>query len=140
MKNLINRVQLIGHLGKDVETFEINGGKKVAKATLATSESFYNKNGDRVENTDWHNLVAWGKTAELMANLGTKGSKIAISGKITNRSYEDKAGVKEICHRSHCRRIPVDELQSKSSLFEYSESISPFRINHKLASFQARHL
>lgn len=94
MKNLINRVQLIGHLGKDVETFEFSGGKKVAKATLATTESYYNKNGDRVENTDWHNLVAWGKTAELMANLGSKGLKIAISGKITNRSYEDKNGVK----------------------------------------------
>jgi single-strand DNA-binding protein len=110
MKNLINRVQLIGHLGKDVETFEINGGKKVAKATLATSESFYNKNGDRVENTDWHNLVAWGKTAELMANLGTKGSKIAISGKITTRSYEDKAGVKK-----YVTEVIVDEFMLMNS-------------------------
>ncbi len=104
MKNLINRVQLIGHLGKDVETFELSGGKKVAKATLATSESFYNKNGDRVDNTDWHNLVAWGKTAELMANLGTKGAKIAVSGKITNRSYEDKSGVKK-----YVTEVVVDE-------------------------------
>jgi len=104
MKNLINRVQLIGHLGKDVETFEFSEGKKVAKATLATSESFYNKNGDRVENTDWHNLVAWGKTAELMANLGTKGAKIAVSGKITNRSYEDKTGVKK-----YVTEVVVDE-------------------------------
>jgi single-strand DNA-binding protein len=110
MKNLINRVQLIGHLGKDVETFEINGGKKVAKATLATSESFYNKNGDRVENTDWHHLVAWGKTAELMANLGTKGSKIAISGKITNRSYEDKEGVKK-----YITEVVVDEFMLMNS-------------------------
>ncbi len=104
MKNLINRVQLIGHLGKDVETFEFSEGKKVAKVTLATSESFYNKNGDRVENTDWHNLVAWGKTAELMANLGTKGAKIAVSGKITNRSYEDKTGVKK-----YVTEVVVDE-------------------------------
>jgi single-strand DNA-binding protein len=104
MKNLINHVQLIGHLGKDVETFEVGAGKKVAKGTLATSESYYNKNGDRVENTDWHNLVAWGKTAELMANLGTKGAKIAISGKISNRSYEDKSGVKK-----YITEIVVDE-------------------------------
>jgi single-strand DNA-binding protein len=104
MKNLINRVQLIGHLGKDVEIFEINGGKKVAKVSLATTESFYNKNGDRVENTDWHNLVAWGKTADLLANLGNKGSKIAVSGRITNRNYEDKSGVKK-----YITEIVVDE-------------------------------
>ena len=104
MKNLINRVQLIGHLGKDVETIEFGEGKKIAKATLATSESYYNKNGDRVENTDWHNLVAWGKTAELMASLGTKGAKIAISGKITNRTYEDKTGVKK-----YVTEVVVDE-------------------------------
>ncbi|MCB0667388.1 MAG: single-stranded DNA-binding protein [Saprospiraceae bacterium] len=104
MKNLINHVQLIGHLGKDVETLEFSEGKKVAKAALATSSSYYNKNGERVENTDWHNLVAWGKTAELMANLGTKGSKIAISGKISNRTYEDKGGVKR-----YVSEVVVDE-------------------------------
>ncbi|MCB0686636.1 MAG: single-stranded DNA-binding protein [Saprospiraceae bacterium] len=104
MKNLINRVQLIGHLGKDVETHEFSAGKKIAKATMATTESYYNKDGDRVENTDWHNLVAWGKTAELMANLGTKGAKIAISGKISNRSYEDKSGIKK-----YVTEVIVDE-------------------------------
>jgi single-strand DNA-binding protein len=104
MKNLVNRVHLIGHLGRDVETIETNGGKKVAKATLATSETFTNKNGDRVENTDWHNLVAWGKTAELMSSLGTKGAKMAVSGKISSRSYEDKNGVTK-----YVTEIVVDE-------------------------------
>ena len=104
MKNLVNRVQLIGHLGRDVESIETSGGKKVAKATLATSETFTNKNGDRVENTDWHNLVAWGKTAELLSSLGTKGAKMAVSGKISNRSYEDKNGVTK-----YVSEIIVDE-------------------------------
>ena len=104
MKNLVNRVQLIGHLGKDVETSETSNGKKYARTSLATSQSFYNKDGERVENTDWHNLIAWGKTAELMSNLATKGVKMAVSGKISNRSYQDKEGVTK-----YVTEIIVDE-------------------------------
>ncbi len=104
MKNLVNRVQLIGHLGKDAEAIDIGNGKRLAKATLATSSSFINKEGNKVENTDWHNLVAWGKTAELMTALGTKGVKMAVSGKISTRNYEDKQGVKK-----YFTEIVVDE-------------------------------
>ena len=104
MKNLVNRVQLIGHLGQDVETIETSTGVKLAKATLATSSSYYNKQGERVDNTDWHKLTAWGKTAELLTSLGTKGNKMAISGKISNNSYEDKDGVKR-----YSTEIVVDE-------------------------------
>jgi len=104
MKNLVNRVQLIGHLGQDVETIETSTGIKLAKATLATSSSYYNKKGERVDNTAWHRLTAWGKTAELMSSLGTKGNKLAISGKISNNSYDDKNGVKH-----YTTEIVVDE-------------------------------
>lgn len=104
MKNLVNRVQLIGHLGKDAEAIDIGNGKRLAKVTMATNSSYFGKDGKKIENTDWHNLVAWGKTAELMAALGTKGAKMAISGKISTRDYEDKQGIKK-----YITEIIVDE-------------------------------
>ena len=104
MRNLVNRVQLIGHLGKDVEAIDLGAGKRLAKATIATNSAYVNKQGDRVENTEWHNLTAWGKTAELMTALGTKGAKMAIVGKLSTRSYEDKQGVKK-----YATEIVVDE-------------------------------
>ncbi len=93
MKNLINRVQLIGNLGREVETVETSSGSRLAKVSLATSEVYFNKAGERVQSTEWHNLVAWGKVAEHMQNTVTKGSRVAISGKLTSRSYEDKNGI-----------------------------------------------
>jgi single-strand DNA-binding protein len=104
MKNLVNRVQLIGHLGRDTEAIDLGNGKRLAKVTLATNNSFMGKDGNKVENTDWHNLVAWGKTAELLTALGTKGAKMAVMGKISTRNYEDKEGVKK-----YVTEIVVDE-------------------------------
>ena len=104
MKNLVNRVQLIGYLGKDTEAIDVGNGRRLAKATMATNSSYFSKDGNKVENTDWHNLVAWGKTAELMTALGTKGAKMAVSGKISTRNYEDKEGVKK-----YITEIVVDE-------------------------------
>ncbi|MBX2815941.1 MAG: single-stranded DNA-binding protein [Saprospiraceae bacterium] len=95
MKNLMNRVQLIGNLGKDVETKELSSGNKLAKVSIATNET-YSKNGVQESKTYWHNLVAWGKTAELMADLCKKGSQVAIQGKLTNRDYQDENGNKRI--------------------------------------------
>ena len=104
MKNLVNRVQLIGHLGKDAEAIDLGNGKRLAKVTLATNNSFTGKDGNKVENTDWHNLIAWGKTAELLTALGTKGAKMAVMGKISTRNYEDREGV-----RKYVTEIIVDE-------------------------------
>ncbi len=109
MKNLVNKVQLIGHLGKDVEMVEVGQGRKIAKVSLATNGSYTGRDGQRVEHTDWHNLVAWGKTAELMANLGTKGARVAISGKIGTRSYDDKTGAKK-----YVTEITVDDFMMLS--------------------------
>ena len=94
MNNIKNSVQLIGHLGKDIETIELKGGNTIAKATIATNEYYFNKDGEKVENTQWHQLVAFGKTAEYMARLLQKGTEVAISGKLCHRSYEDKDGNK----------------------------------------------
>ena len=94
MKNLRNKVQLIGNLGKDPEVKQLESGKTLAKFSLATSENYKNADGEKVTDTQWHNLVAWGKTAQITEKYLKKGNKIAIEGKLINRSYEDKEGIK----------------------------------------------
>ncbi len=94
MTALRNKVQLIGNLGMNPEVKEFDGGKKVAKFTMATNETYKNQKGEKVQETQWHNIVAWGKTAELMETLLAKGKEVMIEGKITSRSYEEKEGNK----------------------------------------------
>lgn len=89
-----NHVQLIGHVGKDPEIKTFESGKKLASFSLATNESYYNDKGDKVEQTEWHNLVAWGKTADIIEKLVVKGKEMLIQGKLTTRSYDDKDGNK----------------------------------------------
>ena len=88
-----NRVQLIGHVGQEPEVKTVNN-KKVAHITLATNDSYKNDKGEKVEQTEWHRLSAWGKTAEIIEKYITKGKEIAVEGKLTHRSYDDKDGVK----------------------------------------------
>lgn len=92
MSYLRNKVQLIGRLGKDPEVRDLDGGKKVVSFSLATSEYYNDKDGKKVENTQWHNVVAWGKTAELAEQLLKKGMEVLVDGRLNNRSYEDKEG------------------------------------------------
>ncbi|MFV8374328.1 single-stranded DNA-binding protein [Flavobacterium sp. LB1P62] len=94
MNALRNKVQLIGHVGNDPEIKTFDGGKKLVNFTLATNESYKNDKGEKVEETQWHKLVAWGKTAEIIEKYVTKGKEIAIEGKLTHRSYDDKNGEK----------------------------------------------
>ena len=89
-----NKVQLIGHVGQEPEIKTFDGGKKVANLTIATNEVYYRENGDKVENTEWHKVTAWGKTADIIEKYVTKGKEIAIEGKLTHRSYDDKDGNK----------------------------------------------
>ena len=93
MNNLRNRVQLIGHLGQDPEIKTLESGKKVANFTIATNDSFKNNEGQKVEETTWHNIVAWNGLAERAARYLKKGKEVAIDGRIVYRSYEDKKGV-----------------------------------------------
>jgi single-strand DNA-binding protein len=90
-----NKVQLIGHVGQEPEIKTIESGKKVAKFTLATNENYTNNKGEKVEQTEWHRLTAWGKTADIIEKYVTKGKEIAIEGKLTHRSYDDKNGEKK---------------------------------------------
>ncbi|BDB52124.1 single-stranded DNA-binding protein [Flavobacterium ammonificans] len=89
-----NRVQLIGRVGQDPEVKNLEGGKKVATITIATNDVYYKDNGDKVEQTEWHRVTAWGKTAEIIEKYVTKGKEIGIEGKLTHRTYEDKNGEK----------------------------------------------
>ncbi len=94
MNALRNKVQLIGNLGMNPEVKELEGGRKVAKFTLATNEYYNNKKGEKVQETQWHNIVAWGKTAELMEQLLGKGKEVMLEGKLTSRTWDDKDGNK----------------------------------------------
>jgi single-strand DNA-binding protein len=89
-----NRVQLIGHVGQEPEVKNLEGGKKLANISIATNEVYYKDNGDKVEKTEWHRVTAWGKTAEIIEKYVTKGKELAIDGKLTTRSYDDKDGNK----------------------------------------------
>ena len=94
MSTLKNRVQLIGNVGNDPEVKMFEGGKKVANLTIATNESYRNEKGEKVEQTEWHRIVAWGKTAEIIEKYVSKGKEIVVDGKLTHRSYDDKNGEK----------------------------------------------
>ncbi|MCG3166147.1 MAG: Single-stranded DNA-binding protein [Bacteroidia bacterium] len=105
MNTLKNSVRLIGNLGAAPEVKEFEQGKKVARIALATNETFTNAKGEKVTETCWHNLVAWGKTAELAQKYLTKGSEVAIEGKLTSRNYTTKEGEKK-----YITEIVVNEL------------------------------
>ncbi len=90
MTTLRNRVQLVGNLGMNPEIVNFESGKKIAKFTVATNETFNNGNGKAKTETQWHNVVAWGKLAEIAESHLQKGKEVAIEGRLTYRQYEDK--------------------------------------------------
>lgn len=105
MNNLRNKVQLIGRLGQAPEVKHLESGKTVANMSLATNERYKDAKGKLVENTEWHNLVAWGRTAEIIEKYVNKGSEIAIEGKLTSRSWEDKEG-----NKRYTTEVVINEL------------------------------
>ena len=95
MNTLRNKVQLIGNLGNNPEIITLDSGKKLAKFSIATNENYKNAKGEKVADTQWHNVVAWNKTAEIIERYLEKGNEVAIEGKLTSRSYETKEGEKK---------------------------------------------
>ena len=89
MNALRNKVQLIGRLGKDAETITFDDGKVKARFPVATNESFRNGEGERVERTQWHDVVAWGGLAEVAGQYLKKGAEVAVEGRLIYRTYED---------------------------------------------------
>ncbi len=95
MTTLRNNVQLIGRLGNDPEVRTFDSGKKMASFSIATTDSYKNQKGEKVEDTQWHNLVIWGKLADIAGQYLKKGSEVAVSGKLVHRNYETTAGEKK---------------------------------------------
>lgn len=94
MNTLKNSVRLVGNLGMDPEVKSFDNNRKLAKIAIATNETYKNDKGEKVTDTQWHNLVLWGAQAQLAEDILRKGDEIAIEGKLASRSYVDKDGNK----------------------------------------------
>jgi single-strand DNA-binding protein len=105
MYALKNKVQLIGNLGSAPEVRNTESGKKLVRFSIATNEQYKNAKGERVTETQWHNLIAWGKVADIVEKYLTKGTEVAIEGKLINRNYMDKEG-----NKKYITEIQVNEL------------------------------
>lgn len=123
MNALRNKVQLIGHMGSKIELKTLESGKILGNVNIATNETYKNQKGEKITETTWHRLVIWGKNAELLDKYTDKGSEIAIEGKISNRDYTDKEGVKR-----YITEIVVNEilLLGNSEKKEKMEADLPF--------------
>ena len=115
MYALKNKVQLIGNLGNAPEVKTTESGKKLARFSIATNESYRNAKGEKVTETTWHNIVAWGKVAELAEKYLTKGKEVAIEGKLINNSYTDKDG-----NKKYSTEVQVSEILMLGSKAEVS--------------------
>jgi len=100
----VNKVILIGHLGKDPEVRHLENGTSVANFTLATSESYKDKTGNRIDQTEWHNIVVWRGLADVAEKFLKKGSQIYLEGKIRTRSWEDQGGNKKYTRKNNQKR------------------------------------
>jgi len=105
MYALKNKVQLIGNLGNAPEVRNTETGKKLVRFSVATNEQYKNAKGERVTETQWHNLIAWGKVADIAEKFLAKGTEVAIEGKLVNRNYMDKEG-----NKKYITEIQVTEL------------------------------
>ncbi|MDC6361776.1 MULTISPECIES: single-stranded DNA-binding protein [Flavobacteriaceae] len=105
MNSLRNKVQLIGNLGNDPEIITMENGNKLAKFSVATNESYKNGDGEKVTDTQWHNIVAWGKMAEIAESYLVKGKEVIIEGKLMSRAYETKEGEKRYVTEIKCNEL-----------------------------------
>ena len=110
MNTLKNSVRLVGNLGMDPELKSFDNNKQLARVSMATNESYKNDKGEKVTETQWHNLILWGVQAKLAGDFLRKGDEVAIEGKLANRNYTDKDGIK----RYSCE-IVVNEFLKLSS-------------------------
>ena len=107
---MVNKVILLGNVGADPEVKHLDSGSVVANFSLATSETFKNKDGEKVTNTEWHKVVCWRKLAEIVEQYVTKGQQLYVEGKITTRSWDNKEGVKQ-----YITEVIADKIQMLGS-------------------------
>lgn len=105
MNSLRNSVQLIGNLGMDPEVKQVSNGNKMARFSLATSETYKNQKGEKVTDTQWHNLIIWGGLADVAEKYLKKGKQIAVEGRLETNTYDDKDG-----NRKFFTQIKVNDL------------------------------
>ena len=105
MYALKNKVQLIGHLGNAPEIVNTEKGKKLARFSVATNENYRNTQGEKITETQWHRVIAWGKTADIAEKYLNKGAEIALEGKLINRNYVDKEG-----NKKYVTEVQVNEI------------------------------
>jgi len=116
----INKVILVGNVGKDPEIRHLDSGVAVANFPMATSENYTAKNGDKVESTEWHNIVAWRGLAEVVEKYVTKGRQLYIEGKIKTRSWDDKEG-----NKRYTTEIVADVMQMLGTRADNQSSNKP---------------
>jgi single-strand DNA-binding protein len=102
MNALRNKVQLIGHLGQEPEVTVFEKGNKMARFSIATNETYRNGSGEKVTDTQWHQVVAWGKTADIVESYLNKGKEVAVEGKLIHRQYEAADGQRKYITEVKC--------------------------------------
>lgn len=107
MNAIKNKVQLIGHLGQDPDISGDESGKRKAELSVATNESYRNAKGEKITDTQWHRVIAWGKLAEIAEKYLSKGTEIAIEGKLINNHYTDKQGIKRYVTEIHANELLI---------------------------------
>ena len=117
---MINKVILIGNLGKDPEVRMTPNGQKVASFSIATSERFTDQQGNKKDKTEWHNVVTWGRLAEIIEKYVRKGSSLYIEGKLTTRSWDDQQGQKK--YRTEIVASTIQMIGGKSKRDEYNQT------------------
>lgn len=122
---MVNEVILIGNVGKDPEIHAFDSGSKVAKFSLATTKNYKNKSGEKVADTSWHNIVIWGKLADIVEQFVKKGSKLYLKGEIQYGSYDDKDGNKKYTTDINCFNMQMLDSKPTSAESEQVDKITP---------------
>jgi single-strand DNA-binding protein len=115
MNTIVNKVSLVGHLGNNPEMRTFDNGNKMAKIRLATNESYRDADGKKVDNTQWHNLVAFGTKADFAEKYLAKGKNIMVDGRLVNRNYEDKDGKKHFITEIQINEIMILDKKEKAA-------------------------
>lgn len=107
MNALKNKVQLIGYLGNDPEIRSFDNGNKLARFPLATHDSYVNAEGERVSDTEWHQVVCWGKLADIAERYLSRGKEVLVEGKLVTRTYENEKGERKYFTEIKCNELLI---------------------------------
>ncbi len=113
MNALKNKVQLIGYLGSDPEIRNFEKGRRMARFPLATHDSYLNAEGERVSETEWHQVICWGKLAEIAESLLAKGKEVMVEGKLVTRVYENEKGERKYYTEIKCNELLILTREAK---------------------------